>query len=82
MSAVWTVNETFDPGDVTARSGSHIVTSSFVRRLQCILLSVIYSLGAATQGINVVNHCSKVSDTPRIMTHACGKLFTTSMSND
>ena len=34
--------ETFDPCNVTARSGSHLVTSSFVR-LQCVLLSVIYS---------------------------------------
>ena len=39
-----TVNETFDHSDVTARCGSHLVTSSIVRRLQCVLLSVIYSL--------------------------------------
>ena len=37
---VRTVNETFDPCDVTALSGSHLVTL-FVRRLKFVLLSVI-----------------------------------------
>ena len=51
---VKTVNETFDPCDVIARSGSHLVTSSFVRRLQCVIRSVIYSL--------IVPVISKVKD--------------------
>ena len=38
---VRSVNETFDPCDVTARSASYLVRSSFVRRLQYVLLSVI-----------------------------------------
>ena len=33
-----TVDETFDTCDVTARSDSHLMTSSLVRCLQCILL--------------------------------------------
>ena len=44
-NSVRTINEIIDPFDVTAGIGSHLVTSSFVRRLQCVLLSVIYSWG-------------------------------------
>ena len=42
--SVRNVYETFDPCDVTARSGRYLVTLSFVRRLQFVLLWVIYSL--------------------------------------
>ena len=52
--SVRTLNETFHPSDVTARSGSHLVTSLFVRRLQCGLLSVTYSF------LTTINAMSKL----------------------
>ena len=72
---VTTVNETFHPCNVTARNGSHLVTSSFVRRQQCVLLSVIYSLDTLTylafsKSINTQNtflHISHSSHTQRTL---------------
>ena len=54
--SVRTVNETFDAYDVTARSGSHLVMSSFEHCLQCILLSVL------THWINVCHSVSFIWD--------------------
>ena len=63
-----TVNETFDPCDVTAPRGSHLLTSSFVRRLQCVLVSVIYS----------VPHC----DDAQVMRRRTGHVTTHRLCDD